>query len=267
MKPKKSLCLTQQGFTVIEVMLSVAISALMLIGVISGVYISINQQRYNDALRDFAEYVRTVYSEVISPQSFGLGNSPDKAVLGKVLVFGLENDPSIVYSATLVGNANYPATGSAAEGFIDSLTNNNSIISLVCGDSSSNQGSTKDEYTTLWQTHLMQAKDTPPGSNPEKIFKGTMIIARSLTSATIHTAFLNDVTYDLKNKCQPDNHQIGNSFGQSLKDQKANYDTEHDVGICVKMDGNSVSREVRIAADGRNTSAIKIMDEKDSKCR
>lgn len=262
-KLQKATKTAQAGFTIIEVMLAVAISALMLIGVIGGVYISINQQRYSDALRDFAEYMRTVYSEVISPQSLGLGNSKEEAVLGKVLVFGLD-DKSTVYSATLVGNAEYSTKVSASEGFLESLTNSDSKVKLICGNSSTGQSSTLQKYTPLWQSQLMQTGDGSASSNK---FIGTMIIARSLTSATVHTSFLQGDAYDLQDKCSPDNNSAGSAFAQNLKDRRNQYNMEHDVGICVKMDGNAVSREVRIAADGRNTSAVKIMNEEESKCR
>lgn len=50
----------QKGFTIIEVMLVLAISALILLGALGGTYSSIRAQRYNDSVRAFAESLRQV---------------------------------------------------------------------------------------------------------------------------------------------------------------------------------------------------------------
>ncbi len=259
---------TQPGFTIIEVMLAVAISALMLIGVIGGVYVSIGQQRYSDALRDFAEYMRTIYSEAISPQSFGIGNSMNEAVIGKVLAFGIGDDNK-VYSATIVGNANYSTTVSVAESFLDTLTKDNSDVKLICGNNSG-QGSTVQEYTPLWQAKLTQANDGSGNSNNQ--FRGTMIIARSLTSAVVHTVFLDnnpEAELNLRDNCQPNSNSAGEQIQSLLDNNQHSLEAslERPTGICIKIDGNAVSREVQIAANGRNTSAVKVLDEENSRCR
>ena len=72
----------KQGFTIIEVMLVLAITGLMLVGVIAGTYSSIATQRYNDSVRSFSEFLREIYAEVISPQSLGEGNSDTPAGQG-----------------------------------------------------------------------------------------------------------------------------------------------------------------------------------------
>lgn len=46
----------KRGFTIIEVMLVLAITGLMLVGVIAGTYSSIATQRYNDSVRSFSEF-------------------------------------------------------------------------------------------------------------------------------------------------------------------------------------------------------------------
>lgn len=265
------------GFTLIEVMLVLAITGMLLIGVTAGAFNSIKKQRYNDALRGFAEYMRTVYSEVISPQSYGLGNSGDQAILGKVLVFGSDNDDTI-YSATIVGEANVPLYATTTEGFVDSLINSDNKVKLFCGKdgTSEHDSSTLGSYTPLWQAKFTQAKNpNVPATGPSQRFKGTMIISRTLTSTAIHTVFIYDTTYDLKTGCNKTTSgfasaEVNNSFVQTIADNKAEYnnsmDYENGVGICVNAE-DAPPREVRIAANGRNTSAVKIMDERDSECQ
>lgn len=264
---------SKEGFTLVEVMLALGIAGLLLIGVMSGTYSSIKTQRYNDALRSFAEYMRTVYSEVISPQSLGFGNSKNQAILGKVLVFGENADDSTVYSATIVGKADIPIKVSTTETFLDSLAKDEYEIALFCGkpgnEEDSWNNSTVSSYVPLWQAELRQANDPTLGTSFQNKFKGTMIIARALTSATVHTAFLENVTYDLENGCTKINNSASSQFRNDLKDysKRSQYEETLDrenyigTGICVKTAESAVSREVRIAADGRNTSAVHIMDD------
>lgn len=261
---------TTEGFTIVEVMLVLSISGLLLVGLIGGTFASIARQRYNDSVRDFAEYLRTVYSEVISPQSLGLGNSSDYAILGKVLVFGANENDSTVYSATIVGDAKIPP--SSGKDFLAELQESENL-QLICGNTAEEQPSTLASYTPLWQSELVQANNPTLGTVFGNKFKGTLIISRSLTSATVHTAFLPEVTYNLLDQCTPENNTASTSFEEGLNEYGAAYaaSLERATSICVKSDDSAISREIRIAADGRNTSAIHIIDEDpeegESQCR
>ena len=145
-----------EGFTIVEVMLVLGISSLLLIGLIGGTFASIARQRYNDSVRDFAEYLRTVYSEVISPQSLGLGNSSEYAILGKILVFGSQENDSTIYSATIVGNAKIPH--SSGQDFLAELQAADSNVSLLCGNTIQEQTSTVASYTPLEYHFWQQAQ-------------------------------------------------------------------------------------------------------------
>lgn len=249
-----------EGFTIVEVMLVLGISGLLLVGLIGGTYTSIARERYNDSVRDFAEYLRTVYSEVISPQSLGLGNSSDYAILGKVLVFGENETDSTVYSATIVGDAKIPP--SSGKDFLVELQEAEHL-QLVCGNTVQEQTSTLASYTPLWQSELVQTNDPTLNTVFGNKFKGTLVISRSLTSATVHTAFLPEVTYNLLEQCTPENNTASTLFKEGLTEYNAAYTASltQDTSICVKSDNSAIAREVRIAADGRNTSAIHIIDE------
>ena len=65
----------KHGFTIIEVSLFLAITALLFVGITVGTQNSINQQRYADSVNSFADFLRNVYSQVSNPQSAGKGNS------------------------------------------------------------------------------------------------------------------------------------------------------------------------------------------------
>ncbi len=252
----------KQGFTIIEVMLVLAVTGLMLIGVLGSTYVSINSQRYNDSIRNFAEYMRSIYAEALSPASItededaAIGNSSDYAILGKIVVFGV-NDSDTVYSATLVGttNKNLPD-----EDFLTSITDIDSDgtnTSVFCGNPTAGQPSSVQSYTPLWEAKLAQANNMPSGAHYPNQFKGTMIIARTPTSSTIHTAFAPDKVYDFSG----DNCTAANAaFRNDLSTQHSGFDTFFEMneptGICVTYDSIRVHREVRIAADGRNASAV-----------
>lgn len=258
---------SKKGFSIIEVMLVLAITGLMLIGMIGATTTSISSQRYNDSLRNFAAYMQSVYSEVISPQSITdddsdqIGNSTDTAILGKVIVFGA-GDGSKVYSATLTGSANL--SKKTNQSFIEELADIDTDVSVFCGDSS--RPSSVQPYTLLWEAKLAQANDVPVGAHYRDDFKGTMIIARTPTSATVHTIFAKDETYDFtEGNCISE----GSRFSQDLRTNSSMYTINEAVGICVVSDNSAVHREVRIAADGRNSSAVWVRptDDGDSRCR
>lgn len=262
----------KKGFTIIEVSLVLAITGLMLIGVLGGTYLSISSQRYNDSLRNFAEYMRSIYAEALSPASITenegtmIGNSTDQAILGKVVVFGV-NGESTVYSATLVGSADIQK--STSQSFLSEITDTDTTkTSVFCGDASSDRPSSVQSYTPLWEAQLAQATGVPTGAKYKDQFVGTMIIARTPTSATIHTAFAPGKTYDFANDCVSENAKFQMDLSEQHNGFSVYYQINEPVGICVISDSIRVHREVRIAADGRNASAVWLRpDDEENACR
>lgn len=242
----------KSGFTIIEVMLFLAVAGLLMVGVLGGTYSSIATQRYNDSVRGFAEFLRQIYSEVLSPESLGTGNSDQYAIYGKIAVFGL-NDQNAIYTATLVGDPNIPS------GSGDFMWELNAVnAKLFCGseDDSGAYESTVNKYSPLWQAEILD-----PNHN---LLKGTVIIARSPTSGTVHTVFAEKTTFDLTapDGCQPG---IGNQVAsQNLRKAIADNATNpvfrmSDVNFCVRSEDSKMLRDVVLATDGHNTSAINIL--------
>lgn len=265
---------TKKGFTIIEVMIFLAITGLLLLTVLGGTYASIATQRYNDSVRDFAEFLRQTYAEVISPESigsvnddFGGGNSDKYAIYGKVVVFGLNNQTT-VYTATLVGNTHIPSGG---QDFISELASVKARI--FCGIESGGvvtHESTVDEYTPLWETQIWNA---PVQNTQNQPFKGTLIIARSPTSGTVHTAFSSDIMPDLTAaNCYPTamTDVVQAPASQTLYNALQNnvdiitgqkhFDLS-EVNFCLKSDQSNIVRDIRLAADGHNNTAINIIDD------
>lgn len=256
----------KKGFTIIEVMIFLAISGLLLMGILGGTYASIAAQRYNDSVRGFAEFLRQVYGEVISPESLGAtngdfgGNSDDYAIYGKVIVFGL-NDQTTVYTATLVGSTDIP-TGS--QNFIAELSSVNA--QLFCGieDTAGNvvNDTTVDTYTPLWESEIVK----PAGGG---ILTGTVIIARSPTSGTIHTAYNSSLRPDLANNCRPGNQSASNELATEIRTNPNDFDMSNDTNFCIKSDQSKIVRDILLTADGHNNTAINLLDDSDARniCR
>lgn len=292
----------KKGFTIIEVMLVLAVAAMLFIAVLGGAFSNIATQRFNDAIRGFAEFLRQNYSEAISPESIGtaeaddlnLGYSEHYAIYGKVLFFGLSNEDKVarsdeqdtVYSVTLVGDV-HPTQ--ASKGFITDLQN--AHVSLYCGDGNTGGVSTLSSFNPDWQTKIMMANDEETGARSEHQFQGMIIIARSPTSGVVHTAYakadpaeyasLKDDIAALKanannnNFCYVDesgSYTSANTYFQKVlalteeASDEFKFKTTEDVSFCLKSEANRLLREVRLITDGHNTSAVSIIDDAEDKC-
>lgn len=122
--------MARRGFTMIEVVLVMAISMLLFVGVIGGTNVNITRQRYNDSVNDFAEFLRRQYSEVLSTENTRddriSGTSPctitskqsaggsattvetgrsNCLIYGKLITFNEDNNPAKVYAYDVVGDA------------------------------------------------------------------------------------------------------------------------------------------------------------------
>ncbi len=262
----------KQGFTLIETMLVLGITGLILIGALAGTYQSIARQRYNDSVRSYAEFLRRIYSEVAAPESLGssgttagVGQS-NTAVYGKAVIFGAGSgdNANLIYTATLVGSAT-PPTSTA--GFVSELASVN--LQFVCGQTSLGtvtQASSVESYRPLWDAAV-----DPIRYDGRAYTKGTLIIARAPTSGIIHTAFYPNQVYNLAVACQPTSsvHAV-NSLNTSLRyDLSSNlYSTTKDVDFCLKSKDSNIVRDIRVAADGNNTSSVNTIDVDtgDSRC-
>lgn len=83
---KSSKKLSEKGFTVIEVMLVLAITGLLFVGIVGSSFGSIQFQRYEDSVNSFAESLRNIYNEVLNPRSDQGGHS-DTAMYGKMITY------------------------------------------------------------------------------------------------------------------------------------------------------------------------------------
>lgn len=291
----------KKGFTIIEVMLVLAVTGMLFIAVLGGAFTNIAQQRFNDALRSFAEFLRQNYSEVISPESIGqaeeddlnLGYSREYAIYGKVLFFGLEDENKVarsdlqdtVYSVTLVGKVHPPQNSG---GFLADLRS--ADVKLYCGDTKTGGVSTLSTFNPDWQTKIMMQNNEDTGARGGQ-FQGMVIIARSPTSGVVHTAYAKADTSEYaklkddisnmhanannNNFCSTDEGSTNSAnayFREVLNftdedDDEYKFTTTEDISFCLKSESSRLMREVRLTADGHNTSAVNILDDAEDKCQ
>jgi len=68
------------GFTLVEVLLFLAVSSVIIIALMAGLTQTVSRQRYNDTVQDFVEFLRRQYSEVITTEN-GRGQEDNTCAL------------------------------------------------------------------------------------------------------------------------------------------------------------------------------------------
>ncbi len=240
-----------QGFTLIEVTLFLALTGLVLAGIIS-TFSSISRQRYNDAVQNFAEYLRGIYSRVENVQNngFNCGCTGAKntccgqgkvAFYGRLATFTTENNKQVIKSYDVIGNAHLNSdltdTKQALSGEVevDGRIRDGVSIRFINGD----QG---ELYNTIWQTVIQK----PNKSN----FTGSILVVRSPSSGIIHTYYSNtpiDSSGNLVNWLKNAN--------------------EEDINFCVYSDDYTENfirlggkrRNIRIIPDAHNASGVELI--------
>lgn len=92
-----------KGFTLIEILLFIALSSALAVGIIASSNGPVARQRYSAAVAEIEDYLQGIYSSLINVQSSGAGNS-EKMIYGKLVTFG-ENFPnSTIHVYDIYGN-------------------------------------------------------------------------------------------------------------------------------------------------------------------
>lgn len=245
---------TRCGFTLVEVSLFLAITAVVFVGVAVGTQNSIFQQRYNDAVQNFAEFLRSTYSEVTNVQSDSTGRSK-KAIYGKLLVFRKnEGGDNAIKSYNVVGNIDGNLDGNVLDKLKSlgaSVTIDNKPVGYV------------EDYIPRWSSQI-QTDDgwgNEGGVEGYSIFTGMILIVRSPDTGTVYTYMTTDGTID-------DAH-IGEGGEKGIFNDDWDF-KQADVDFCVNPNGADKSvlrRDVRIVQGARNASGVEIISDDDNKCR
>lgn len=259
----------RRGFTLVEVSLFLAITAAIFVSIAVGTQNSIFQQRYNDAVQNFAEFLRSVYSQVMNVQSEGYGRS-EYAIYGKLVNF--EEDENGNNKITT-----YNVIGDVAE---DDLDNGNVLDRLkkLNADVVLNKGVGEDikyepvgfveDYRPRWASQIQTTKGW---DEKYEVFTGALLIVRHPSSGTVYTYSSNEPIKDV------DGYIRGLNSGLSVENQlltKIESDNEsdkfssaNDVDFCVNPNGaeqSTLRRDVRIVAGARNATGVEIISDDES---
>lgn len=240
----------RKGFTFIEIVLFLAVTAALFIGIALGMQNSITQQRYNESTQEFLEFMRSIYSKVSNPQSPGKGNS-NQAIYGKLVVFGeskyidgttiTEGNPVFTYD--IVGSA-VGSQNIGTDALKDMLGKLN--ISLK----------TPEKFEMPWQTSLQ----TQTGGK----FTGSIMIVRHPRSGTINTMYSGTVVNQ--------NNDLNNV--NIFRNVLGSFGTNAEIYFClsaypVGRSGAIPKQPIRILPNAKNASDVEFieLDSSDNKCK
>ena len=274
-----------KGFTLIEIVLFLAITGVLFMGIIAGTGNSLYEQRFNDSVQSFAELLRSVYSQVSNPQSVGDGRS-DTAIYGKLISFGqkvglmgedLDSSEQVIFIYDVVGEVNTAGEGGTGS-VTDALKQLNANVAVV--KERSNGVITKMEpagevesYMPRWGAAIEKTEIIT--SEPDRqmdLFTGSILVVRHPRSGTIHTLYSErviNVNENLATGLQ-DNYKKARDMLISVLDT---FEAQ-ELDFCVDPNGTEVvsnnnRRDIRLVNNARNASGVEIidLDSNENKCR
>ena len=292
---------SRKGFTLIEVALFLVITGALFASVVIGVQNSIYQQRFNDSVQSYVEFLRRVYSGVTNVENIGSGRST-YAIYGKLVTFNSANDSgdalenpekgtNVIHVYNVVGRISDIGTGNV----LDTLKALNADVVISDGDLPHTAGII-ESFIPKWASRI----ETPCNGNvcDNLPFKGALLIVRHPSSGTVHTFVMKNQDIDVDSKIEDveDAYQIAvserdSATTQEEKDAAENRITEitnrkldnilapylnsssfkiEAVDFCIDPEGDLVNnnrRDVRIVADAQNGSGIEILNDENNNCR
>jgi type II secretory pathway pseudopilin PulG len=171
--------LNEVGFTIIETMLFLAITALLILGVLAGTGSSINTQRYRDSITSLQAFLQQQYSDVSNVSN----DSSNNACYGDETTDNLRGQSNCVILGRYITTTNNSQTLSVESviGYIspDSVVESNDLAAIQ--DYKIQISSLNSEnYDIEWNSSLV----FPGGSQPATI---SILIVRSPISGIIRT--------------------------------------------------------------------------------
>ena len=224
----------KSGFTINEVLIVLAIVSLLFMMTIPKRIASIHQQRYNDSVNDYANFLKNIYNEVVN----------------------FENGRN--YTSSICSGGGTVAIGKSSCAFYGKLIYFDGTETVRVYDVMG----PADDSTEFQQCLDLSYTYLPPWSaiaettaNTHIPFQGVIKITRSYDSGTISTSVITGNTFNPSVHCGAavdSNKNLNNpSFGFTISP----------VDLCINSDQNSDQRRnIRILQDGRNASVVKIVN-------
>lgn len=260
----------RSAFTIIEVILTLAVSGLVIIGVISSVKGTIDHQRYNDSVYSFRDFLREQYNSLtnvdISLRSSSEHNycgsreqrgRTDCLLLGKLLKFENRRDGAEVYSVVrmwdVVGR-DIKTANNDDDYFRTPELSLRAVGSLDTLDAS--QVTSDKEYELDWRALLSYKRSEEINDPPRTLDDASffMFIARSNLTGSIRT-YASDNVSTLNGLDGVLRSLVG--IGNTAWRNNLNYQPI----FCLSLDSTSpflTKRAVVVRPNGYNASAVEI---------
>lgn len=251
--PRKS------GYTLIEVTLVIALSALLLAAFIASIAGSLAGRRYNDSVQDFADFLQNQYSRVINVQSEGTGKTT-KAIYGRVITFG-ENG-NLIYAYDVLGNAVEADT----VGVSTNVFAENPIAGNVLTKSEEWGGDGNRCYAPNQEVYNISNDAWIETTTSKERLKGVLFIIRSPIDGTVSTRFFGgnvlNINSEIGTNCVLTN--IRKALYEAFNESYASKGKEID--FCVASDDQAEDaprRNIRLSAAGSNSTSVQIIPQDD----
>lgn len=246
----------RKGFTLIEVILFLAVTTMIFAGVIVGVQTSLSQQRFNDITQNFYEFARSWYSKVANPQSTGKGTS-NMVLYGKLIVFGQQYDLQGKFVYYNDRKSVYVYDVAASEVSAESASSSNKIPNLYLTRKSGGKALSYgvEEYHPRWGAMIRDTDGWP--------FTGSILIARNMSTGVINTFVTNDIIEV--------NKSIMNN--ETLIFKNVGTFSPSEINFCIDPNETGASQalpqNIRITGNARNASEVILIDTDNSenKCK
>ena len=267
----------RRGFTLIEVALFLAVTGLLFVGIAVGVQNSIFQQRFNDSVQGYAEFLRTVYSGVMNVQERVPGGRGERAVYGKLVTFGEQydfagcpvngntlakegcNDSSKneVFVYDVVGDIGEVETGNVVESLKRLKADVVTVGTNDSGMATAELNGLVSSYTPRWAAKIEKADCPGSGSC---LFTGSLLIVRHPRSGTVYTLASDNVINVNQEMVEKRNRGILGTVLDSFILKTVDY--------CINPNDVSggMRADVRIVRNARNASGIEIIADDDNVC-
>ncbi len=286
------------GFTIIEVVLFIAISGFLIVGLMVGTSATVARERYNDSVQDFAEYFRREYSAVINPQNGRIENisssmcnsavtsgDPDRGrsgclLYGRLITIGEESSGNVIRSYDIIGKELTICTGSALDekncvsetADIKSALKLANINAIMCGYGNNSATAVGQyQYSLQWLARAESTRRNEDTNTSNRAVKYSILIARSPVNGSVHTLVLNGTAIPVQTVI---NSSCTSGIATNLiADRLPSFSTTEDVEICVGSEDifavGSKRRNIRITRDGHNGSAVQLIDQdsEENKCQ
>ena len=230
----------RNGFTLVEISLFLAITAVIFVGIVAGTQNSVYQQRYNDAVQSFVDFLKNNYSQVMNVQSDGKGNS-NHEIYGRMIVFREDE----ITSYSVIGEIREDLSGGDMLHQISRKNGANPKEGAKVGMYDSEEAGLTETYVPKWGSAI-QVKD----GGSFKQFRGAIMIVRHPETGSVYTYWT-------------DNSSIGKEYEFPENAAEDSGFKLEQLDLCVNPNGNTVDsdfrRDVRIERNARSASGVTLV--------